>query len=88
MISNPDEDFRLHFEALKGFTPSERNVAGVLLDSLTLKQPDTRLLRRLQQIEKLDSSKKRQVLQMIDTMIEHAQLTQQTTEGSNPNANA
>lgn len=42
------------------------------------RQPDTRLLRRMQQIEKLDSSKKRQVLQMIDTMIEHAQLTQQT----------
>jgi len=52
------------------------------------RQPDTRLLRRMQQIEKLDSSKKRQVLQMIDTLIEHAQLTQQTTEGSNPHANA
>ena len=51
------------------------------------RQPDTRLLRRMQQIEKLDSSKKRQVLQMIDTMIEHAQLTQQTTEGSNAHAN-
>lgn len=52
------------------------------------RQPDTRLLRRLQKIEKLDSSKKRQVLQMIDTMIEHAQLTQQTIEGRNPHANA
>lgn len=43
------------------------------------KQPDTRLLRRLQQIEKLDSTKKRQVLQMIDTLIEHAQLTGSTS---------
>jgi transcriptional regulator with XRE-family HTH domain len=42
------------------------------------RQPDTRLLRRLQQIEKLDSNKKRQVLQIIDTLIEHAQLTSST----------
>ena len=42
------------------------------------KQPDSRLLRRMQQIEKLDAAKKRQVLQMIDTVIEHAQLKKAT----------
>ncbi len=40
---DPDEDFRLRFEALKDFTPSERNVAGVLLDSLILKHTANRL---------------------------------------------
>lgn len=34
------------------------------------KLPDTRLLRRLQQIEKLKASKKRQLLNIIDTFIE------------------
>jgi len=38
------------------------------------KQPDTRLMRRLQQIEKLGATKKRQVLQIIDTTIEAEQL--------------
>lgn len=40
------------------------------------KQPDTRLMRRLQQIEKLGASKKRQLLQIIDTFIEAEQLKQ------------
>ena len=51
------------------------------------KQPDSRLLRRLQQIEKLDAAKKRQVLQMIDTIIENEQLKQQATERSSAHAN-
>ena len=34
------------------------------------KQPDSRLLRRMQQIEKLNTSKKRQLLQIIDTFVE------------------
>lgn len=38
------------------------------------KQPDTRLLRRMQQIEKLDAATKRQVVQVIDTFIENARL--------------
>ena len=38
------------------------------------KQPDSRLLRRLQQIEKLSAAKKRQVIQVIDTFIEAEQL--------------
>lgn len=40
---DPDEDFRLRFEALKDFTPIERTVAGVLLDSLILKHTANRL---------------------------------------------
>ena len=40
------------------------------------KQPDTRLQRRMQQIEKMDAAKKRQILQIIDTFIEAEQLKQ------------
>ena len=43
------------------------------------KQPDLRIMRRLQQIEKLGSSKKRQVLQLIDTVIEAEQLKQESS---------
>ncbi|MFU8778643.1 MAG: helix-turn-helix domain-containing protein, partial [Roseovarius sp.] len=39
----PDDDFRLRFEALKDFTPSEKSVAGELLDSLILKHTANRL---------------------------------------------
>ena len=42
------------------------------------KQPDTRLQRRLKQIEKMDASDKRQILQVIDAFIERAQLKQVT----------
>ena len=38
------------------------------------KQQDSRLQRRLQQIEKLDAPDKRQVLQLIDAFIERGQL--------------
>ena len=40
------------------------------------KQPDNRLLRRMQQIEKLDSATKRQLIQIIDTYIQAAQVKQ------------
>ncbi|WP_295798706.1 helix-turn-helix transcriptional regulator [uncultured Microbulbifer sp.] len=40
-------------------------------------QPDSRLLRRMQQIEKLDAATKRQVIQVIDTFIENAKLKKQ-----------
>lgn len=43
------------------------------------RQPDSRLQRRLQQIEKLSSPKKRQILQVIDTFIENEQLRQQAS---------
>ncbi|QFT57015.1 helix-turn-helix domain-containing protein [Microbulbifer sp. THAF38] len=42
-----------------------------------IKQPDSRLLRRIQQIEKLDAATKRQVIQVIDTFIENAKLKKQ-----------
>lgn len=45
----PDSDFRLRFEALKDFTPAERNVAGELLDSLILKHTANRLSAHSQQ---------------------------------------
>lgn len=40
------------------------------------KKPDTRLQRRMQQIEKMSAAKKRQVLQVIDTFIEAEQFKQ------------
>jgi len=43
------------------------------------RQPDSRLQRRLQQIEKLNTVKKRQIIQVIDTFIENEQLRQQAS---------
>ncbi len=40
-------------------------------------RPDTRMLRRLQQLEKLDPATKRQVVQVIDTYLEADQLKKQ-----------
>lgn len=40
------------------------------------KQPDTRLQRRLQRIEKLDPKAKRQITQLLDTFIEREELKQ------------
>ena len=42
------------------------------------RKPDTRLQRRMQQIEKLDSVEKRQIAQLLDAFIERAQLKRQT----------
>jgi transcriptional regulator with XRE-family HTH domain len=42
-----------------------------------IKQPDSRLLRRMQQIDKLDPATKRQVIQVMDTFIENAKLKKQ-----------
>jgi transcriptional regulator with XRE-family HTH domain len=41
------------------------------------REPDSRLLRRIQQLEKLDPATKRQVMQVIDTYLEAAQLKKQ-----------
>lgn len=64
--------------------PTLAKVLGVSADELLgikpLKKnrmPDSRLLRRLQQLEKLDPSTKRQVIQIIDTYLEAAQLKKQ-----------
>ncbi|HXG29990.1 MAG TPA: helix-turn-helix transcriptional regulator [Nevskiales bacterium] len=63
--------------------PKMAGVFGVSTDELLgLKQPkkskapDTRLTRRLQQIEKLDPQEKRQVITLLDAFIERAQLKQ------------
>jgi len=53
-----------------------------LLGTAAIKQrakpTDTRMQRRLQQIEKLDVPERRQILQLIDTFIEHGQLRRKT----------
>ena len=53
-----------------------------LLGTAAIKQrakpADTRMQRRLQQIEKLDTPERRQILQLIDTFIEHGQLRRKT----------
>lgn len=61
--------------------PSLADVLGVSTDTLLVvapakrtKKPDTRLQRRLQQIEKMQAKDRRQVLQLLDAFIERSQL--------------
>lgn len=42
---NPDEELRLQFEAVSQFSPEEKEVARVLLESLILKHDSTRFVR-------------------------------------------
>ncbi|WP_246545330.1 helix-turn-helix domain-containing protein [Photorhabdus hainanensis] len=42
---NPDEELRLQFEAISQFTPEEKEVARVLLESLILKHDANRFAR-------------------------------------------
>ncbi|WP_238715375.1 MULTISPECIES: helix-turn-helix domain-containing protein [Tenebrionibacter/Tenebrionicola group] len=42
---NPDEELRLQFEAVSQFSPEEKEVARVLLESLILKHDSTRFAR-------------------------------------------
>lgn len=65
--------------------PKMAEVLGVSADELLgikplkqakSKQPDTRLQRRLQRIEKLDPKARRQVTQLLDTFIEREELKQ------------
>ena len=62
-------------QALKVSTDELLGVKPIATKKRT--QPDSRLLRRMQQLEKLDTATKRQVLQVIDTFIENAQLKKQ-----------
>lgn len=57
-------------EALLGTAPARKTAAKAG------KSVNSRLQRRLQQIEKLDAQEKRQVLQIIDALIERGQLKQ------------
>lgn len=66
--------------------PTMSMALGVSVDTLLgvetakrrAKPSDTRMQRRLQQIEKLDVPERRQILQLIDTFIEHGQLRRKT----------
>jgi transcriptional regulator with XRE-family HTH domain len=60
--------------ALKLSTDALLGVAAAAKKSRGAKQADSRLVRRLQQIEKLDPADKRQVLQVLDAFIERGQL--------------
>ena len=44
-----------------------------------IKMPDSRLLRRMQQIEKMNAASKRQIMQVLDTYIENEQLKQKSS---------
>lgn len=64
--------------------PQMAEVLGISSDALLgiaqprkPKAPDTRLQRRLRQIEKMGGKERRQVLQVLDTFIEHARFQQQ-----------
>lgn len=64
--------------------PDLAEVLGVSTDQLLgikpikkTPKPDTRLQRRIKQIEKLGTKEKRQVIQLMDTFIEAAQLKKQ-----------
>lgn len=73
--------------ALNVTTDELLGLKAAAIKSTKAKQPDSRLLRRLQQIEKLDTAKKRQIMQVIDTFIEHEQLKQKQQRGDNRHAN-
>lgn len=66
--------------------PKLAKVLGVTSDELLgikepkkLKKPDTRLYRRMQQIEKMNAASKRQIMQVLDTYIENEQLKQKSS---------
>lgn len=77
-----------YYEGHTEFAPSSllpdlASLLGVTSDELLgikpikkTKKPDTRLQRRMRQIEKMSASKRRQVLQVIDTFIEAEQFKQ------------
>lgn len=63
--------------------PSLAELLGVSTDELLgvkavkqSKKPDTRLQRRMQQIEKMPTRERRQIMQLLDTFIEREQLKQ------------
>jgi transcriptional regulator with XRE-family HTH domain len=70
--------------------PEIARVLGVSADALLgvgvvtkrAKPKDTRLQRRLQQIEKLGAREKRQILQLLDTFLENQKLKQRMSAGA------
>jgi transcriptional regulator with XRE-family HTH domain len=61
-------------EMARALGVSVETLLGVEVAKRRAKPTDTRMQRRLQQIEQLGSKEKRQVLQLIDTLIEREQL--------------
>jgi transcriptional regulator with XRE-family HTH domain len=68
--------------------PKLANVLNVSADELLgiqpvkkTRKPDSRLQRRMQQIEKMGSSEKRQIMQLLDAFIEREQLKQKANHG-------
>lgn len=68
--------------------PAMARTLGVSLDTLLgqetskrrAKATDTRLARRLQEVEKLGAAEKRQIMQIIDTFIERGKLKQRIAQ--------
>lgn len=70
--SHPPSDLLPEMARVLGV--SVETLLGVEVAKRRAKPADTRIQRRLQQIEKLDPGEKRQVLQLIDAFIERGQL--------------
>lgn len=81
-----------YYESQSEFPPSSllpklSKILGVTSDELLgitkLKKqhkPDTRLQRRMQQVEKLSTVSKRQIMQLLDTFIEREQLKKEVSQ--------
>ena len=81
-----------HYESQSEFPPSSllpklSKVLGVTADELLgikpLKKqhkPDTRLQRRMQQVEKMSAADKRQIMQLLDTYIERERLKKEASQ--------
>jgi transcriptional regulator with XRE-family HTH domain len=81
-----------HYESQAEFPPSAllpklSKVLGVTADELLgIKQlkkhtkPDSRLQRRMQQVEKMNTANKRQIMQLLDTFIEREQLKKEVSQ--------
>ena len=81
-----------HYESQSEFPPSAllpklTRVLGVTSDELLGIKPlkkkvsrDNRLQRRMKQVEKMDNSNRRQIMQLLDTFIEKEQLKQKIAQ--------
>jgi hypothetical protein len=65
-------------ELAKALGVTADDLLGVTPIKKAARPTNTRLLRRLQQIEKLDAKEKRQILQFLDTFIERERLRRST----------
>jgi len=72
-----------------GILPALAKALGVTTDELLgvqavkeTRKPDSRLERRLQQIQRLDPKPRKQIMQLIDTFIQAEQLKQEANAGN------